>query len=76
MDVNDDEISLNKGSALKSIASSLLHRVIHSSFYRMALDEVSLIGFDCFRYLSKRNLLAYVEAQHTSAPSQHPRLAQ
>jgi hypothetical protein len=42
-------------------ASSLL-QVINSSFYRMALDEVSPIGFDCFRYLSKRNLPAHVEA--------------
>jgi hypothetical protein len=80
MGVNDDAFFLEKCAALEFIvgtppgASSLL-QVIHSSFYRMTLDEVSPIGFDCFRYLSNRNLPAHVEAQHASASPQHSRLA-
>lgn len=45
-------------------------------FYALMLDEVSIMGFYCRRYLSNRNLNAHIETQHSPAPSQHPGLAQ
>jgi hypothetical protein len=60
------------GAAIRLAREAFIHR----PFYRLALDEVSPIGFDCFRYLSNRNLPGHVEAQYTSTPSQYPRLAQ
>ncbi|WP_273828320.1 hypothetical protein, partial [Pseudomonas sp. SBT1-2] len=49
---------------------------IHSIFSFPSLDEFPAIGFDCFRYLSNRNLSAHVETQYAPTPSQHSCLAQ
>jgi DNA-binding transcriptional ArsR family regulator len=38
------------------------------------LTILKAIGFDCLRYLSKRNLSCHVETQYTPTPPQHPAL--